>query len=175
MKDPPKLTGEKYSFSPYPGLLCLAGSVLFMALSFLFYYPSPEVAFRTDDSPFAWLSGAQLWAMALLALRLWRESVLPRSLCLWLFVAMTEMAFDEQFMLHEHWKYGCIEWLSLCRIGWITELPMILVGVLGVISGIWLHRSLSDRLAQVQMWLSVGTGIFALYLRFTRHPVELLP
>jgi len=134
------------------------------------------VAFRTDDSPVAWLSGAQLWAMALLALRLWQESsVLPRSLCLWLFVAMTEMSFDEQFMLHEHWKYGCIQWLSLCRIGWITELPMILVGVLGVMTGIWLHRSLSDRLAQVQMWLSVGIGIFALILRFTHHPIELLP
>ncbi len=166
---------EEHSFSFYPGLLCLAGSVIFMTVSCFLYWPEPEVAFLTDNSPVAWLSSAQLWAMALLALRLWRESVLPRALCIWLNIAMMEMAFDEQFMLHEHWKYGCKQWLTACSIGWVTELPMILVGVLGVVTAAWIHYSLANRVARIQLWLAVGIGIFALYLRFTQHPIELLP
>lgn len=162
-------------FSLLPGIVCLVGSILFLIVSAYLYWPAPEVAFRTDDSPAAWLSSAQLWAMALLALRLWHERLLPRRLSLWLGVAMMGMSFDEQFMLHEQWKYGCAQWINACRIGWITEAPMLLVAVLGAATAVWLHRSLPGRRAKMQLWLAIGIGLFALFLRFTQHPADLLP
>lgn len=172
---PPQLSSQSSWQYLIPGLIYLAGSVLFMLIAAALYWPTPEVAFRTDDSPVAWLSSAQLWATALLVMRLWNDSKLPRALCLWLAVAMMGMAFDEQFMLHEHWKYGCLEWTRACRFGWVTELSMLLVGGLGIVTGLWLHRSVSERILRTLLWLAISVGIFAVYLRFTQRPVDLLP
>jgi hypothetical protein len=158
-----------------PGLVNLAASVLFMAIAAVLYWPEPEVAFRTDDAPVAWLSSAQLWAIAILSLRLSNDSPLPRWLCLWLAAACMGMAFDEQFMLHEHWKYSCREWLDACRFAWVTELPMYLVGGLGLATAVALHRAITQAAMRAQLWLAIATGIFALYLRFMQQPIELLP
>lgn len=163
------------AFSLAPCGLLLLGSALFLAVAAWLYWPAPEAAFRTDDSPAAWLSSAQLWGMALVALRLFRERALPRGLCLWLGAAMMEMSFDEQFMLHEHWKYECVQWFDACRHGWVTEAPMLLVAVLGLATVVWLHRHLAGRAARILLWLAVGVGLFALLLRFTQQPAELLP
>jgi hypothetical protein len=157
-----------------PTLFFLGAALLFMLVSALLYWPTPEIAFRTDDSPVAWLSSAQMWALALLSLRLWQEAALPRLLCLWLSLAMMGMSFDEQFMFHEHWKYTCIEWLSACRHGWVRELPMLLVALLGAASALWLHRHL-PRPGRLQLWLAFSIGLFALYLRAGGEPTGLLP
>jgi hypothetical protein len=162
------------SFSLAPGALLLTGSALFLLVAAILYWPAPEVAFRTDDSPAAWLSSAQLWAAAVLALRLWRERALPAALSLWLCAALMEMAFDEQFMLHEHWKYGCAQWFDACRHAWVTELPMLLVGILGLATVLWLQRGLPTRGARILLWLALGVGLFALVLRFTGRPEGLL-
>ena len=162
-------------YSRRPGLLCLGGAVLFMLFAAWLYGPTPEIAFRTDESPVAWLSSAQMWAMALLAARLWQEGVLPRALCLWLCAAMMGMAFDEQFMLHEHWKYGCIDWFEACRQRWVTELPMLLVAAGGAATVAWLHRAVQDSRARLDLWLALAIGLFALVLRFTGQPAGLLP
>lgn len=146
-----------------------------MSLAAFFYWPEPEVAFRTDNSPVAWLSSAQLWAMAILSLRLWSDSSLPRWLCLWLATAFAGMAFDEQFMLHEHWKYSCLEWFDACRFAWVTELPMYLVGSFGLATAVAMHRAINHPVLRAQLWLALAIGIFALYLRFTQHPIDLLP
>jgi len=169
--DPPRAG----PFSLAPCALLLLASILFLAVSALLYWPDPALAFRTDESPAAWLSSAQLWAMAPIALRLYRERALPRGLCLWLCAAMMAMSFDEQFMLHEHWKYGCAQWFDACRHGWVTELPMLLVGVLGLATVAWLHRHLRARRARVVLWLAVGVGLCALVLRATQQPSGLLP
>ena len=163
------------SASAWPGILCLAGAAIFMIVSAFLYWPAPEVAFRTDDSPVSWLSSAQLWAMAVLVLRLAQEKTLPRLLGVWLFAAMMEMAFDEQFMLHEHWKYNCLDWFDACHIGWVKELPMLLVAVFGLLTAIWLYRSMVSRWQHVQLWLAVGIGLFSLVLRSTQQPIDLLP
>ncbi len=163
------------SFSLAPALLALLAALIFLAVSALLYWPAPEVAFRTDDSPAAWLSSAQLWAMALLALRLWQERVLARGLCLWLAAAMMVMAFDEQFMFHEHWKYSCIDWFDACRQRWVTELPMLAVGVLGSATAWVLHRAMPNRNARTLLWCAIAVGVGALVLRFTQQPAPLLP
>lgn len=158
-----------------PSAFSLLAAMVFMLTATLLYWPSPEIAFRTDESPVAWLSSAQMWGMALLALRLARDSILPRTLCFWLALAMAGMAFDEQFMLHEHWKYGCIDWFAQCRHAWVTELPMFLVGALGVATALWLHKSLPQRPLQALLWAALCVGLFALWLRFGGSPAELLP
>lgn len=163
------------AFSVVPCNLLLFASALFLATAAWLYWPSPEMAFRTDDSPAAWLSSAQLWGTALIALRLFRERALPQALCLWLCAAMVEMSFDEQFMLHEHWKYECVQWFAACRHAWVTELPMLLVAVLGLATVVWLHRCLHARSARVLLWASIGAGLFALLLRFTQQPADVLP
>lgn len=161
--------------SPIPRIICLTVPAVFMIIAAVRYWPAPELAFRTDDSPVAWLSSAQLWAIAILVLRLWHESTLPRSLCSWLSLAMMGMAFDEQFMLHEHWKYSCMNWLTACQLEVVREMPMILVGGLGGLTALWLHHQLPERRSRLMLWLSVLIGIFALYLRFTQRPIVMLP
>ena len=158
-----------------PVAISLSAAIIFMLLSFLFYWPSPEIAFRTDDSPVAWLSSAQLWAMAIFSLRLYQERALPRYLSAWLAIAMLIMAFDEQFMLHEHWKYHCMEWTDACSIQWVRELPMIMVALGGSATGILLHRCLSQKLARGFLWLAIAVGLFAINLRFVQEPAALLP
>ncbi|MFZ6759451.1 hypothetical protein ACO0K9_19780 [Undibacterium sp. Ji50W] len=164
---------NKHAFLPVA--FCLVGAILFIIVSALLYWPAPEIAFRTDDSPVAWLSSAQLWAMAILCLRLWQDKALPRYLCIWLCIAMMGMSFDEQFMLHEHWKYHCLEWLSLCSHTWVTELPMLLVAIFGSVTGLLLHRNLNQSYQRSLLWGAISIGLFALYLRFLQKPIDLLP
>jgi hypothetical protein len=165
----------KPSFSYTPLLVCCMGAVLFMLVSVWLYWPEPEVAFRTDDSPVAWLSSAQMWALAILPLRLWRDSNMPRLLCVWLSVAMMGMSFDEQFMFHEHWKYDCIQWTSACSMGWVRELPMLAVGSLGLVTAVYLHRCLPSRELRIMLWTAIGIGVAALVLRATGQPAAVLP
>lgn len=112
--------------------------------------------------------------MCILSLRLAAERVLSLRIGLWLAAGMAWMAFDEQFMLHELWKYSCIDWFTACRYTWATELPMLLVGVLGVATGGWLHRTLPVRQARIQLWAAIGTGVFALAVDMGSMPAVLV-
>ncbi len=134
----------------------------------------PEQAFRSDASHMAWLSSAHLWALCVMSIRLVSERVLSLRLGLWLCGAMAWMAFDEQFMLHELWKYGCTDWLTMCRFGWVTELPMLLVGLLGVATGVWLHVALAGTGARPQLWAAIATGVCALAVDLGGAPAALV-
>ena len=112
----------------------------------------------------SWLSSAQLWAMSVVCLRFTVEQTVPRVLGLWLFLAMVAMSFDEQFMLHEQWKFGCQAWVSLCQYTWTRELPMLMVGIGGMTTAVWLHRVVQSRLLRIQLWTAVGMGVFALFM-----------
>ncbi len=142
----------------WPAICSLAVVTLFMAVAGVLYWPTPEVAFFSDNSPVSWLSSAQLWAIAVLALRLAADRTLPVRLGLWLSLAMVVLAFDEQFMLHEHWKYGCINWVDACRHHWVTELPIMLVGIVGAATAVRLHYSLGSQSARIVLWLSLSVG-----------------
>ena len=52
---------------------------------------------------------------------------------------------------------------------------MLLVALLGSVTVVWLHRQLRSRTARILLWLALGVGLFALLLRFTEQPVDLLP
>ena len=136
--------------------------VIFMALAAVGAWPLPEMAFRSDNSPISWLSSAQLWSLAVIAIRLTFDRALPLALGLWLVIATAAMAFDEQFMLHEQWKYGCTDWFALCRYAWVRELPMLAVGLGGIVTALWLHASIQPGWARWQLWAAIGTGLFAL-------------
>lgn len=146
------------------GLAYLLMVVGFLAVAVAAYWPLPEAAFRSDNSPVSWLSSAQLWTASVLSLRLVSEGVLTRRLGGWLFVALAGLAFDEQFMFHEQWKFGCADWFSACRYAWVTELPMLSVGVLGLGTMVVLHRTVSDPRARVQLWSAYLMGAFALFI-----------
>lgn len=158
-----------------PILISVLAAIVFMAVSFSLYWPTPEIAFRTDDSPVAWLSSAQMWAIAILSLRLWQERALPPLLSAWLAIALMLMACDEQFMLHEQWKYQCLEWISLCQYYWVTEIPMLLVIALGVATGFFLLPYFLTPLPKSFLLASLAVGLFAMVLRFTGMPSVLLP
>lgn len=140
----------------------LAGVVIFVVAATALYWPTPEFAFLSDQSPLSLLSSAQLWTIAVLSLRLLGERAIPAATALWLFAAMVVLACDEQFMLHEQWKYGCFKWWSACAAEWVRELPMILVGVLGTATIAQLQRVLDVAPCRRLLWLSLAIGIYAL-------------
>lgn len=123
-----------------------------------------QLAFLSDDSPVSWLSSAQLWAIALIALRYCIDKTIPLYAAMWLCAAMVLMAFDEQFMFHEQWKYGCVEWLSICEYQWVRELPMILVAIVGAATMFWLHKMIPLISARTVLWAAFGIGAFAISL-----------
>ncbi len=170
---------DKLALQPHhplwPFALHLGFALLFMLVAALSYWPEPEVAFRTDESPVAWLSSAQMWALAVMSLHLWQERRLSNWLGLLLSSGMMLMAFDEQFMWHEHWKHGCQNWLAACRYETLRELPMLLVALGGVLVLRLLWRALQHRLSKGLLLCAIMLGWFALFLRFTQQPAFLLP
>ena len=105
----------------------LAAVLGYLLLSAWVYAPAWERAFRSDASPVAWLSSALLLTLSITALRLLGERALPRLLGAWLAVAFLALALDEQFMLHELWKFRCHEWTTACQHSAVREAPMLAV------------------------------------------------
>lgn len=146
----------------WPSALLLIAVSIFMGVALWSKAPLWELALRSDNSAISWLSSAQLWASALLVLRLNVERQLPVLLGVILCLALAGMALDEQFMYHEYWKYSCEDWLSLCRFEWMRELPMRLIGVGGMIVFFFLHRAIPQRPLQIQLWLALVIGFLAI-------------
>jgi hypothetical protein len=125
----------------------VVGACLFMLFSAWMFYPGWERAFRSDASPVSWLSSALLLTLSVVALRLQAEGAL---------------ALDEQFMLHELWKYRCHEWTTLCQAGWVRELPMPMVALAGGATAILMHRALASRRTRSLLWAGIATGLWAI-------------
>ena len=141
----------------------LLGAVIgFLLLSAWVYAPGWERAFRSDNSPVSWLSGALLLTLSITALRLTAERCLPWRLGAWLTLAFAALAVDEQFMLHELWKFRCHEWTGACRWGVVREAPMLTVAVMGLFSLAWLHRALSHRSTRGLLWAGFAVGLAAI-------------
>ena len=144
-----------------PALLAaVLGNLL---LSAWVYAPAWEQrAFRSDASPVAWLSSALLLTLSITALRLLGERALPRLLGAWLAVAFLALALDEQFMLHELWKFRCHEWTTACQHSAVREAPMLAVAVVGLLTLAWLHRALSHRSTRALLWAGLAVGWLAI-------------
>jgi len=161
-------------FTLWPAVLTPAGALFFMAFAAAWYWPTPELAFISDNSPVSWLSSAQLWATALIALRLGADRSLPVLASVWLAGAMVVLACDEQFMFHEHWKYGCHQWLDACRSHhWVTEAPILAVAIVGSVTIAWLHHLLHDRGCRLWLWSSLAVGALAILVDLTNWPSQL--
>ncbi|EJE49185.1 hypothetical protein PMI14_06384 [Acidovorax sp. CF316] len=152
------------SLPPHPWVApaLLAAVAGFLLLSAALFAPSWERAFRSDASPAAWLSSALLLTLSVTALRLTAERALPRLLGIWLVLAFGALALDEQFMLHELWKFRCIEWTAACQSTWVREAPLLAVGGVGVATLAWLHRALSHRSTQALVWAGLLVGLWAI-------------
>lgn len=145
-----------------PSLFVVLVSIFFMGLASAWYWPAPEAAFLSDASPVSWLSSALLWSIGFVALARWESGELPRGVLLWIACAMFSLAMDEQFMLHETWKYSCQAWFGICQNSWGRELPMLLVGGLGLITASVLQRQLTHQQAKWYLWMAISVGMFAL-------------
>lgn len=168
------MSTDNSEFSMWPAILYLSISLTFIAVTIVLYWPLPKLAFLSDNSPVSWLSSAQLWALVLLAIRLNADRVLPVALGVWLSLAMLILAFDEQFMLHEHWKYGCINWMDICQYRMITEMPIMLIGIAGVYTAYRLHVILYSYRARLMLWMAICVGGFAIGLDLLGGPESLL-
>lgn len=145
-----------------PALLgAVAGFLLFSAWIFA---PGWERAFRSDNSPASWLSSALLLTLCITALRLTAERCLPWRLGAWLVLAFGALTLDEQFMLHELWKFRCHEWTDACRWSAVREAPLLAVAVVGVFTLAWLHRALSHRSTRGLLWAGFAVGLSAIAL-----------
>lgn len=141
-----------------PALIALGLMVIFAGMHWPFWTKS----FSSDFSPAAWLSASLLLAAACLSARLGIEGVLGWRLSLWLSLALFGLALDEQFLLHERWKYGCERWLVLCAQAWVRDLPVYLVAVLGAVSLGMMFRVIADGIVRRLLVASLGVGLFAL-------------
>ena len=141
-------------------LLCAVLGYLLLA-AWLFA-PGWERAFRSDASPVAWLSSALLLTLSITALRLVGERALPRLLGAWLAVAFLVLALDEQFMLHELWKFRCHEWTAACQYSTVREAPMLAVAAIGLLTLAWLHHALSHRSTRALLWAGLAVGWLAI-------------
>ncbi|MEJ6007055.1 hypothetical protein WG899_15995 [Paucibacter sp. AS339] len=146
----------------WSALFALLGACLFMLISAWLAYPGWERAFRSDASPVSWLSSALLLTLSVLSLRLLADGGLPRRLGSWLALAMFVLALDEQFMLHELWKYRCHELSAWCELGWVRELPMLMVALLGAIAVAFMVRAMPWRLTRGLLLASITCGLWAI-------------
>jgi hypothetical protein len=162
------------SYTLWPAGACLTGAVLFMLVAAVLYWPTWEMAFVSDNSPVSWLSSAQLWAIAFVAARLGVDRSLTVAAAAWLSVSMVVLACDEQFMLHEHWKYGCIDWWDACRYHWVTEIPIMVIGLVGAATMVWLHYLMRSRAARIVLWCSFGVGVLAIVVDLFGWPHSLV-
>ena len=159
-------------------LLALAPAAFAMALAAVFVavrWPHWEEIFGSDGSPMAWLSSAQLLAGALLALRLGTERALAPWQAALLAAGLGWLALDEQFLLHEQWKYGCVRWWSACTGWWLRELPMLAVAVFGGAFLLRFWRAVPDGLARTFTASALAVGWFALWLDLAGMPQLLAP
>ncbi|ALT79999.1 hypothetical protein [Paucibacter sp. KCTC 42545] len=143
-------------------LLVPLAACAFMLLSAWLAYPAWERAFRSDASPVSWLSSALLLTLSVLSVRLLADGGLPRWLGIWLTLSMLVLALDEQFMLHELWKYRCHELSAWCEIAWVRELPMRMVGLTGAITVALMLRALPRRLTRGLLLAGITCGLWAI-------------
>ncbi len=140
----------------------LAAVLGYLLLSAWVYAPAWERAFRSDASPVAWLSSALLLTLSITALRLVGDRALPRLLGAWLTVAFAGLALDEQFMLHELWKFRCHEWTTACQYSTVREAPMLAVAVIGLFTLARLHRALMHPGTRALLWTGLAMGWLAI-------------
>lgn len=150
--------------APCPGVApAVMLSVMgFMLFSGWMYAPQWERAFRSDGSPGSWLSSALLLALSITALRMAGDRALPRWLGAWLALSLLVLALDEQFMLHELWKFRCHEWTDACRWAAVREAPMLAVAVVGLLTMTWVHRALRHTGTRALLWAGVAVGWLAM-------------
>lgn len=153
----------------------LVAAVALMAAFAAARWPLWEQAFYSDQSPAAWLSSAQLVAASVLALRLGAVRDLPRASAVLLASALLWLALDEQFLLHEQWKFGCERGWSGCRFAAVREAPMLAVGVLGSSAVALLWRMVRDGRFRVLIGAALAVGLLAIVVDLGASPAQLIP
>jgi hypothetical protein len=153
----------------------LGAAILFMAIAAWQSQPWWEYAFLSDDSPVSWLSSALLLANAAVALKLTLDGSLGRLFGAVLALLLAALALDEQFMLHEWFKYTYADPASPERLlpAIVGDLPTLLVGAGGVVLLFGFARVVGSKPARGLMTAAVVLGLFALWVDLGAAPVWL--
>jgi hypothetical protein len=120
-------------------------------------WPWWEYAFLSDDSPLSWLSSALLLANAVVALNLTLTGGLSAPVGSTLTAALTFLAIDEQFQVHERFKESR-------GGGTIGDLPTWLVGLGGIACVVVLRRTVASDAARNLLSVAVAVGLFAIWV-----------
>ena len=159
-------------------LLALLPAVVAAVLMVVFAasrWPLWEQAFYSDQSPAAWLSSAQLVATAVLALRLAGTRDLPCAGAVLLAAALFSLALDEQFLLHEQWKYGCERWWSVCRFAAVREAPILSVATFGCAAVALMWRTVRAPVFRCFIATALAIGLLAIVVDLAEAPALLVP
>jgi hypothetical protein len=151
----------------WPQALVPLAALLFMAVCHVLYQPLWERAFRSDNSPVSWLSGALLFANAVVALVLVLTAAMPPRLGRLMAGGLLWCALDEQFMFHERFKYDYApSWFAeeAALPSWLLNLPMIAVGLGGAVCIAWFLRRMwrGNIVACGLMLTALAVGVLAL-------------
>ena len=155
--------------------IVVGGAVLFMAIAAWQSQPWWEYAFLSDDSAVSWLSSALLMANGAVALKLTLDGSVSRWFGGALTMVLVALAIDEQFMLHEWFKYNFADPASPDRAlpALVGDLPTLLVGAGGVVMLFGFSRVVGSKTARGLMTAAVVLGLFALWVDLGAAPVWL--
>lgn len=161
---PPPSSFASAVFRRWPLVLVPLAVLVFMASCYVLYQPLWERAFRSDDSPVSWLSSALLFANAVVALALVLTSAIPPRLGGAMSAGLLWCALDEQFMLHERFKYGYAQvWFPADALPalWLENLPMVAVGMGGAVCAAWFLRCMgrTSRASSGLMLAALALGV----------------
>jgi hypothetical protein len=155
--------------------IVLVATTVFMVFAAWQSLPWWEYAFLSDDSPVSWLSSALLGACAAVALSLTLDRSLQPAFGSALTGALVVMALDEQFMLHEWFKYGYAATASTDgAAGAFGNAPALAVCVGGLAMALWFAWRGPSRTAGRLMLAAVAVGVFSLWVDLGRPPAILM-
>jgi hypothetical protein len=153
----------KVSFSFLPLFIIFIVALVFVLSTLYLYWPS-LVGFESDNTPASWFSSALLFSGIIIFIRLLIERILPIGIGLFLFSAFFVMSLDEQFMLHEYWKFIWSDKVfGHSNNSILKELPMISVGSVGFLATLFLFKILPKQSAFI-MLVGFFIGAIALYI-----------
>jgi hypothetical protein len=142
--------------------LVLTAVTMFVAVAVVAEWPWWEYAFLSDDSALSWLSSALLVANAAVAMTMTMSRTLPAVGGALLTAALTLLALDEQFLLHERWQDLVAESLRF--------LPTLVVGAGGIAFLVRYHTAIKSTAARALIAAGVAIGLLALWVDLGSPP-----
>lgn len=136
-------------------------ALLMIGCSTWLRWPLWESAYFSDGSPLSWLTSVQIYSASILTVQLLINRKISVNLALWMIFSMSYLCLDEQFMLHEQWKYGCYTLTSFCKYTLIREMASLLIVCLGLPTLYLLYQRSNHLLPRRLLLTSAVVAVFS--------------